>query len=585
MTRPNARRLFLAVVAALATVGAARPAGADLSPDELALVVNSNEPAGNDLAQFYAQQRHVPDNRILVLDLPKGDDISAKVYAEQVVPQVREFLRSGGLESKVKCLVPFYGVPLRIDPRVNTPAEVAEVTDLRAQLVNLPPLLTPGIGAVEALARRLDPTFTPATGLTLDELDRRWATAVAAVSAQIPTVPDPARRAAVEGEFFTAAIPLLGTAAQIKAKAIDLGLHASRQPAELPALQAAGAAYNKTKADAGTEEATPEDPAARSKLRDLAKSTFGLLQYGRLLHDQLDYLDERHGGMAFDSELSLVRWAVHPHNYPGGNPYTAGVGAGHMQWFANPLYYVNAFGPRPPATPTMMVTRLDAPTPELVKAMIATSVRVEARGLHGRVVIDSLGAPPGQDPPAHKGYGPYDQTLRGFDEVLAGHRGIDVLFDQNEALLPPHAASDVALYVGWYAVNGYVPTCSFAGGAVAMHVASYTLKSLRTPGQTNWAAGLITDGAVATIGPVAEPFLFAFPHADDFFPLLMTGKLTLAECYWRTEPVASWQMTCIGDPLYNPYKADPQLTVADLPLRLRGLFHQATPAPTTAPVP
>ncbi len=397
-----------------------------------------------------------------------------------------------------------------------------------------------------------------------------------------PGADRPRRRppAAVEGEFFTAAIPLLGTAAQIKARAIDLGLHPARQAAELPPLQAAGTAYNAAKATAGSYEATPDDPDARSKLRDLVKSTFGLMQFARLLHDQLDYLDPRHGTIALDSELSLVRWPVHPYNYAGGNPYAAGVGAGHQQWFANPLYYVNAFGPRPPATPTMMVTRLDGPTPDLVKAMIATGVRVEAHGLRGRVVIDSLGAPPGGDPPDHKGYGAYDQTLRGLDEVLAGHPGIDVLFDQNEALLPPHAASDVALYVGWYAVNGYVPCCSFAGGAVAMHVASYTLKSLRVPGQTNWAAGLITDGAVATIGPVAEPFLFAFPHADDFFPLLMTGKLTLAECYWRAEPVASWQMTCVGDPLYTPYKADPQLAVADLPLRLRGLFRPPAAAAT-----
>ncbi len=152
------------------------------------------------------------------------------------------------------------------------------------------------------------------------------------------------------------------------------------------------------------------------------------------------------------------------------------------------------------------------------------------------------------------------------------------MFDDKPDVLPAHSVSDVALYVGWYAVGGYVPSCSFAGGAVAMHVASYTLVSLRTPGQTNWAAGLIDDGAVATIGPVAEPYLFAFPRADDFFPLLMTGRLTLAECYWRTEPVVSWQMTCVGDPLYTPYRADPQLAVADLPARLRGLFRPRRPA-------
>ena len=196
-----------------------------------------------------------------------------------------------------------------------------------------------------------------------------------------------------------------------------------------------------------------------------------------------------------------------------------------------------------------------------------------------------MGYLPNKEPAGKKGYGTYDQTLRGMRDVLANHPGIDLTFDDNEAVLPAHSAADVAVYCGWYAVNGYVPTCSFAGGAVAMHVASYTMISLREPGHTNWATGLLNDGCVATIGPVAEPYLLAFPHADDFFPLLMTGKLTLAECYWRTVPIASWQMACVGDPLYTPYKVNPPLTVGDLPLRLRGLFSPpaSLPRPTTGP--
>ena len=231
-----------------------------------------------------------------------------------------------------------------------------------------------------------------------------------------------------------------------------------------------------------------------------------------------------------------------------------------------------------------MVTRLDAPTAGLVKAMIATGVRVEHQGLRGKIVIDSLGVHAGHDA-ARPGYGPYDQTLRDFHDLLArapgvADRKLDVVFDDNDAILPAGSVSDVAVYVGWYNVNGYVPSCSFAGGAVAMHIASYTMLTLHPTANPNWAPGLLSDGAVATIGPVAEPYLAAFPRADDFFPLLMTGQLSLAECYWRTEPLAGWRMAIVGDPLYTPYKADPPLTVGDLPLRLRGLF---AAAPATAP--
>ena len=107
-------RCILLVLAGVSALCPARDALA-LQPDEIALVANSNVPDGIKLAQFYAQQRHIPDNRILVLDLPKADQMPCRQYEDQVVPQVRDFIHSAQLEGKLKCLVTFYGVPLRIE--------------------------------------------------------------------------------------------------------------------------------------------------------------------------------------------------------------------------------------------------------------------------------------------------------------------------------------------------------------------------------------------------------------------------------------------------------------------------------------
>jgi hypothetical protein len=97
---------------------------------------------------------------------------------------------------------------------------------------------------------------------------------------------------------------------------------------------------------------------------------------------------------------------------------------------------------------------------------------------------------------------------------------------------------------------------------------------------------LLADGVDATVGPVAEPYLQSFPRADEFFPLLLTGKLRMAEVYWLTTPMVSWMQTCIADPLYNPFKVNPPLKVEDLPPALRNLLAPGSPPtqPSSRPV-
>jgi hypothetical protein len=95
-----------------------------------------------------------------------------------------------------------------------------------------------------------------------------------------------------------------------------------------------------------------------------------------------------------------------------------------------------------------------------------------------------------------------------------------------------------------------------------------------------WCRNLLDAGAVATLGPEAEPFLHAFPAADEFFPVLLTGKVTLAETYWATNPLVSWRITMVGDPLYTPFKTNPALKPEDLPARMRGIFANSSTAPS-----
>jgi uncharacterized protein (TIGR03790 family) len=222
--------------------------------------------------------------------------------------------------------------------------------------------------------------------------------------------------------------------------------------------------------------------------------------------------------------------------------------------------------------PVLMVARLDGPTPQKVRDIIAASVTTEREGLKGKVVIDAGGAMKLDPERKQRGFWPFEQTFTRLSILLKQRTRMETIYDDKADVLPPNSVKDVALYTGWYSVGQYVPACDFVQGAIGYHVASYEMTSLHDSNNAGWCRSLLNDGVVGTLGPISEPYLHAFPTPDDFFPLLLTGRLTLAEVYWRTSPLARWKMCLVGDPLYNPYRAQPQLKVSDLPPSLQTMF-------------
>jgi uncharacterized protein (TIGR03790 family) len=321
--------------------------------------------------------------------------------------------------------------------------------------------------------------------------------------------------------------------------------------------RAAVARYEKAKQSMSALKDRLYDPAARQSLRQLVRNNFGLLEYARLLKGQADYLQVRESGSAVDNELPLVLWDYYP----------------RTRWLINPFRYD---APPEHLPKTFMVMRIDAPTPELAKRLIDDSVATEKTGLHGIMVIDAQ-SPGGMIDP----YAQFDLRLARLASLVRTKTKLHLIYDHDKALITrpfDDRIKNVALYCGWYSPRLYVPAFDFAPGSVGYHIASYTMTTLHNlPG--NWCEGMMRDGLDATLGPCDEPYLLAFPPPDEFFPLLMTGKLTLAEVYWKTTPMTSWMISMIGDPLYRPFKVDPAMSVDDLPPALRRAVTQAAGPP------
>ena len=260
-------------------------------------------------------------------------------------------------------------------------------------------------------------------------------------------------------------------------------------------------------------------------------------------------LNHQESQAAVDSELMLLWW----------DDYNL------TRWQINLMHFQVPAKAREGKPPMVMTCRLDGPSPELVTRLIDESIEVEKKGLEGKVYVDARGIKftftPGD---IGYGYGGYDESMREMAELLEKQGKMTVVLDDKETLFKEGACTDCALYCGWYSHANFIDCCRFTKGAVAWHLASSEAVSLRRKDSKLWCPNLLEKGAVATLGPVAEPYTIGFPKPAEFFGFLATGKYTLVECYAKTIHFASWMTTLIGDPLYNPFAENPRLKIEEV---------------------
>ena len=252
---------------------------------------------------------------------------------------------------------------------------------------------------------------------------------------------------------------------------------------------------------------------------------------------EIDRVGKVFQGASVDSELALVR----------EDPYPL------ERWLPN-KYYLGYRGKEIKNMPgkAMLVSRLDGPSEKIVKRIIDDSLIAENEGLRGKAYFDARWPDPGKKEVTGAAF--YDRAIHNAARLVEKNGRMPVVVDSQERLFQPGECPDAALYCGWYSYGNYVDAFTWTRGAVGYHIASAECTTLRDKGSKVWCKMMLEKGAAATIGPVSEPYVQAFPIPDVFFGLLIDGRLTLAECYALSNPFWSWQMVLVGDPLYRPFK-------------------------------
>lgn len=238
-----------------------------------------------------------------------------------------------------------------------------------------------------------------------------------------------------------------------------------------------------------------------------------------------------------DSEIALLLAQEYPLEGWRPNPYFLG--------FANNKEHASA------RKDVLLVSRLDGPNDQTVTRIIDDSIAIEKEGLHGTAFFDARWPKP-QNREKLSGYALYDDSLH-FAAQLLSDRGMPVVLDDKKELFAVDSKLPASLYCGWYSLAHYVDAFIWQRGAIGYHIASGECVTLKRKENRGWCKMMLENGAAATIGPVAEPYVQSFPLPQYFFPILADGKLCLVEAYFLSLPFLSWKMVLVGDPLYRPF--------------------------------
>lgn len=553
-------RILVAVAWGLIALAAAAPNGsAELTAREVLVVGNALVPESVELAKIYARTRKIDANQILLLKLPPTTDISRETYDTKLAEPIRDALTRKGLTSRIRGICTLYGVPYRVQGGIGEDPEQAILTAARRELKKLHFRLAVGRQLLLSIGKefpaprggRLEPVGllfpekmeTPTEPLMeINALRKEVDRLLSEKHREVAAVVDNAKRKIARRQLMAMQLEINGRQGLLD----YMGIH---NPADAPDSSKLKQELREAAGELTVIQRRKMTPATLVEAMAVMKEIHGLAMTSRSLEQLKKKLwataQMYTSNAAIDSELAMLHWGNYSLRGPAKNPLSRRAGL--------PL--------TAKLRPTLMVSRLDGPSKVDVHRMILAAVVAEAKGVRGVCYIDAGGP----TRVAMETRNAYDDKLKSLAAILKKHAKMKVVLDTRSTLFGPGQCPDAAVYVGWYSLQKYVDAFHWARGAVGWHVASWEAVHLRDPASNEWCVKMIQKGVTATIGAVAEPMLPAFPEPEDLVPLLMTGKYTLAECYWRAVPQSSWQMMLLGDPLYNPFKNNPQIELKDLP--------------------
>ena len=524
---------------------------AELQPEEVGIVALKGSPDSRHVAEYYAEKWRIPTSQICYVDAPAGETLDRRIWEQKVRPEIRQWILQNRLETKLRCLVTVWDVPLKIgkmpddDPtRARRAAYLAAEREGRwQQLRQIVSDAKNGPATYEPLPP--DDSVLPES-LSLDEAEKLIKQALQEAAQRIDKEANGERQKELVNQLEQWVSLVGGTQAVVHELANRPGAETEKTVlllrGRLSGLQEGLAALASLSSTVQRDE----------QFLALLQAVGGLTSTIRWIDEQRKVLEANASQASFDSELSLLFWP--DYELEGWQP-----NVWHYQFDGRPERWTKH---------TLMVARLEAPTLALTRTIIDRAIEVQRTGLEGTFYLDARGIKGTKEPPTGS-FEEFDQSLRRLADLLGKYSSQKVVLDDQPSLFQPGSCPDAALYCGWYSVGKYIDAFDWVPGSVGYHIASFEATSIRNSRSQVWCKRMLEDGVCATLGAVNEPYLGAMPRPHEFFVVLLSGQYTLVETFYRTKPYNSWQLTLLGDPLYLPFGRKPGIDVQALPEELK----------------
>jgi uncharacterized protein (TIGR03790 family) len=496
-------------------------AQAEFTPDDVVIIANNTMLESMSLAGYYAKKRGISQENIIGISTSKSESITREDFNKTILfPLKQKFESTPHLPGK-KIFVLMHGIPLAIGETQPPPeANIIEVTIRDKNLEYQAKYIKETEGLVfiesEVVEKGSQSLFPSSKQINPAQL----LNSIQQLIALVAKSDHPEKRSYLKN-ISRSLVSLFGHQGQ-------LFLIPPDQTTEKEKIQ--------EKMKEGFSLPTPKDKKNLDLYLLKVAEIFGIVGVLQRVPSLLDELLGSQTGASVDSELTNF-WLL-PSNIQISNR------------LPNPLF-MHREKMDPPSYPLVLVSRIDGPTPSIVRRNIDATITTEKeQSLSGKFLIDARGIPWDQ----RDDFGTWDRYLTTLARNTNTGKRFTIEYDGRPELAGE--TKDIGLYVGWYQVRQYKDVYSFNTGAIGYHIASSEAMSIRNPEEKGWCKNMLERGVVATVGAVNEPYLDSFPIPTDFFNLLLSGKYQLAEVYYLTTRYISWQLVLFGDPLYQPISVE-----------------------------